>query len=210
MIKNVIFDIGNVLTHFEWENFLKSFHYSDEITKRIAKASVKDYVWNQYDLGLMEENEILENFINNDKQLEKEIRNTYRSLHGIVTRADYAIPWIKELKEKGYQVYYLSNFSRKALNDCSDALDFLPETDGGILSFMEHLIKPMPEIYQLLISRYQLKPDECVFLDDLCDNVNAADKLGINTILFKSFIQAKEDLQALLNKEGIHKDINAL
>ena len=208
MIKAVIFDIGNVLTHFEWENFLNSFHYSEEITKRIAKASVKDHVWNQYDMGLKDDDEILENFISNDKELEKEIRNTYKSLHGIVTRADYAIPWIKELKDNGYRVYYLSNFSNKALNDCSDALDFLPKTDGGILSFKEHLIKPMPEIYQLLLKRYQLKPDECVFLDDLLVNVNAAANLGINTILFKSYIQAKEDLKILLDKEGIHKAVH--
>ncbi len=198
MIKAIIFDIGNVLTRFSWEEFINSFHYSEEITKRIIDASVKNDAWNQYDMGLMEDEEILEVFIENDREIEKEIRNTYKTLHGNVTRVDYAIPWIRELKSKGYKVYYLSNFSKKALEECSEALDFLPEMDGGILSFREHVIKPMPQIYELLLERYQLVPQECVFLDDTIRNLEGAAKFGIKTIWVQSYEQAKTDLDKLI------------
>ena len=69
--------------------------------------------------------------------------------------------------------------------------------DGGILSYQEKIIKPMPEIYQLLIDRYDLTPEECVFLDDTPRILEAAEKFGIHTILFKDQAQAIAELKKL-------------
>ena len=69
--------------------------------------------------------------------------------------------------------------------------------DGGILSYQDQVIKPMPEIYQLLIDRYDLVPQECVFLDDTLCNLEAAEKFGIHTIHFKNQMQAIEELRKL-------------
>ncbi|MDE5718684.1 MAG: HAD-IA family hydrolase [Lachnospiraceae bacterium] len=80
---------------------------------------------------------------------------------------------------------------------CAAALDFLPHMDGGILSYEDKVIKPMPEIYQLLIDRYGLTPEECVFLDDTQRNLDGAEKFGIHTILFKNQAQAIEELERL-------------
>ena len=90
--------------------------------------------------------------------MEKEIRQIYENLHGILTKADYAIPWIKELKAKGYQVLVLSNFSSKVARENPDALEFLEYVDGGILSYQDGVIKPDPAIYRLLLDRYSLNP----------------------------------------------------
>ena len=65
---------------------------------------------------------------------------------------------------------------------CAEALNFLPAMEGGILSYKEHLIKPEPEIYQLLLKRYGLKAEESVFLDDTLKNVEAAEEQGIHGI----------------------------
>ena len=96
-----------------------------------------------------------------------------------------------------YQVLVLSNFSDKVARDNPDALDFLEYVDGGILSYRDGVIKPDPAIYRLLISRYDLKPEECVFLDDTQKNLDAAEKFGIHTILFKGMEEAKERLREL-------------
>ena len=115
----------------------------------------------------------------------------------MIKRYEYAIPWIRELKSKGYRVLYLSNFSEKAETDCAHALDFIPYMDGGILSYQEKIIKPMPEIYQLLIDRYSLVPEECVFMDDTPANLTGAEKFGIHTIHFQDREQAIEELRKL-------------
>ncbi len=200
MIKTIIFDIGNVLTVFAWEEFLNSFGFSEDITEKIARASINSEVWKEYDLGIQSDKEIVENFIKNAPDIEKEIRTVYQNMHGMIKRSDYAIPWIRELKARGYQVLVLSNFSSKALRECSDAMDFLPETDGGILSFRDHVVKPMPEIYDLLLKRYSLNPEECVFLDDLPRNIEGARKFGIQTILFTDYNTARRELESKIGK----------
>ena len=94
-------------------------------------------------------------------------------------------------------MYYLSIFSHKAEVECADALNFLPEMEGGILSYKEHLIKPEPEIYQLLLKRYGLKAEESVFLDDTLKNVEAAEEQGIHGIHFLTKEQAEKELRKL-------------
>ena len=197
MITTIIFDIGNVLADFTWEAHYRSFGYSEEILERLANATVKSPLWNEYDRGVMSDEELLQGFIENDPQIEPEIREALSDVSTIVSRNDYAIPWIHALQNKGYRCLYLSNFSGRAHRDCTRALDFLPHMDGGILSYQDKVIKPMPEIYQLLIDRYELVPQECVFLDDTPRNLEGAEKFGIHTILFKDQAQAIEELRKL-------------
>ena len=200
MITTVIFDIGNVLVDFSWAKHIKSFGYSEEINERIARASVLDTDWNQYDKGDLSEDEIMELFIENDPGIEKELRTTYASLNGIVEQRSYAKELIMELKERGLKVLYLSNFSKKAETDCAKELDFIPLTDGGILSYKERVIKPSQEIYELLTNRYNLIPGECVFLDDTIANVEAARKHGYNAIIFKDCDSGLKELYSYLDK----------
>ncbi len=197
MIRTIIFDIGNVLADFTWEAHYRRFGYTGEKLERLAKATVKSEAWNEYDRGELSGEEIIQKFIDNDPELEADIRRCLASVEGMVVRNDYAIPWIEELKRKGYQTLYLSNFSERAAEECAKALDFLPHMDGGILSYQDKVIKPMPEIYQLLIERYGLVPEECVFLDDTQKNLTGAEALGFHTILFRNQEQAREELKKL-------------
>lgn len=197
MITTIIFDIGNVLAGFNWEKHFHSFGFSEEIYERLSKATVKSSLWDEFDRGVMSEEEILQGFIKNDPGIAEEIRLAVKDVGAMVFRCDYAIPWIQELQGKGYRCLYLSNFSKRGHKECTEALDFIPYMDGGILSYQEKIIKPMPEIYQLLIDRYSLTPEECVFMDDTPRNLEAAQKFGIHTIHFKNKAQAVEELQKL-------------
>ena len=136
-------------------------------------------------------------FIAKDPEIEPQLRRAYDNVTGMVTKRDYAIPWIQELKAKGYRIYYLSNFSEKAYVDCMDALDFLSYTDGGILSYREKVVKPAPEIYRLLLSRYSLNAEESVFIDDTPINVEGARAVGMYGIRFETKEQAEAELRAL-------------
>ncbi len=197
LITTIIFDIGNVLADFTWREHYEKFGYDDAMIERIADATVRSPIWNENDRGVWSDEQLLQAMIDNDPEIEKDIRRVLDNVDTMVVHNDYAIPWIVSLKEKGYRTLYLSNFSRKARVECAQALDFLPYLDGGILSYQEKVIKPMPEIYELLIERYQLAPEECVFLDDTLVNLEAAGKFGIHTIQFKNQAQAIEELRAL-------------
>lgn len=197
MITTIIFDIGNVLADFTWREHYESFGYDEEMVERIANATVKNPVWNEFDRGIMSKEEIVRAFVDADPEIEQDIYRVLSDVGSMVRRNDYAIPWIQDLKKKGYRVLYLSNFSEKAETECAHALDFIPYMDGGILSYQEKVIKPMPEIYQLLIDRYHLLPEECVFMDDTVPNLTGAEKFGIHTIHFHDQMQAIEELRDL-------------
>lgn len=198
MIGNIVFDIGNVLAGFVWQKFYRSFGFSDEVYEKLADATVRRSFWNEMDRGKLTDDQLLEGFIKNDPSIEKEIRQVFESVTDMIERYDYAIPWLKELKDRGYRVYYISNFAHKAHVECEKALDFLGEMDGGILSYQDKLIKPDPEIYRLLCERYGLKAGECVFIDDTQKNVCAAQKEGMEGIVFHTLEQTKDELDRLL------------
>lgn len=198
MIKNVIFDIGNVLTDYGFMDFIRSYGYSEDMCDRIAKAAMLSPHWKEYDRGVLTDDEIVDLFVSMDPDIEADIRRVHECLTGLVTGRDYAVPWIEDLKARGLSVYYLSNFSNKAFVDCADALDFLPYMDGGVFSYRVKQIKPDIDIYQTLLEKYDLKPEECVFIDDLKDNIISAESLGINTILFTSYDNVAQKLLSLL------------
>ena len=132
MITTIIFDIGNVLADFTWEEHYRSFGYDEETLLRLANATVKNPAWNEYDRGVLTDEEIMQKFIESDPGLEDILRKVLKNKKTMVRRNEYAIPWIKELQKKGYRCLYLSNFSKASETDCAEALDFIPYMDGGI------------------------------------------------------------------------------
>lgn len=197
MIRNIVFDIGNVLSDFCWREFLENKGFDDEMVERLANATVRTEYWNEYDKGAMSNEEIMQAFVNCDPEIEQEIHRGFDNVAGMVRIRDYACPWVRELKAKGYNVYYLSNFARKTEEQCPDSLAFIPLMDGGILSYREKLIKPGEEIYNLLCERYGLQPEECVFLDDTLKNIETARRLGWKGIHFTTREQAIEELRRM-------------
>ncbi|MBP3352078.1 MAG: HAD family phosphatase [Lachnospiraceae bacterium] len=197
MIKNIIFDIGNVLMPFGYRPFFESFGYDEETVERLSKATAQTPDWNELDRGVLSYEEVLGRFVENDSQLEEIIQRVFADLHGILGVYDYTESWIKQLKEAGYGVYYLSNFFQKADEDCKDLMGFLELTDGGILSYKDKVTKPDRQIYELLLERFGLKAEECVFLDDTKKNIDGARAVGIHGILFHDREQAVAELQKL-------------
>lgn len=197
MIRNIIFDIGNVLTDYRWREYLADQGFDEAMIERIALASTMSPVWDEYDRGVWTDEQIIQGFVDNDPLIEEELRRAFRDFRGLVVKREYAVPWIRELKSRGFRVYYLSNFSRKAHRECADALDFIPYMDGGILSYKDQVIKPDKAVYELLLSRYGLTAQESVFLDDMPRNVEAARNAGMHGIVFVSREQAQEQLELL-------------
>jgi len=197
MIKNIIFDIGNVLTAFQWNKKFQNTGYPQDILKRVAQATVLSDMWKEYDRGVLTESELMNAFIRHDPEMEPFIRGCVGNYLGMLQTYDYTTPWIRSLKKNGYGVYYLSNMPEIAERDCTEALDFVKETDGGIMSWSVRMVKPDAAIYQLLLERYGLKAEECVFLDDSEKNVEAARKVGMYGIVFCDKEQACEELRRL-------------
>lgn len=196
-ITTIVFDIGNVLAAFCWEKYFRNICDSEEQFLKLAKATVLDEAWNEFDKGVLSEEALLQTFIGNAPEIEGLIRQMFESVSNTIEVYDYTHSWIRELKEKGYRVLILSNFSEKAYRECGEKMQFVEETDGAVLSYREKLIKPNPEIYDLLINRYGLISEQCVFLDDKQENIDGAKRTGMHGIVFTTKDAAVRELEKL-------------
>lgn len=202
MINTVIFDIGNVLVDFRWRELFAELGFTGEKFEKIADATVRNPWWEEFDKGLMTTEEIIDRFSEKAPQYQEEIEEIYRHMGDIVRLREYAVPWIRELKKEGYRVYVLSNWSKPAYDDNLDTnLKFLTEVDGAVMSFREGMIKPDERIYDLICRRYEIQPENAVFLDDNAANIAGAKKIGLNAILFQDEKQAKEELKKYLEEK---------
>ena len=202
MIRTVIFDIGMVLVYFRWRELYAQLGFEGEKFEKIAQATVHNPWWNEFDKGGMTIEEIVDKYAESAPEYKKEITEIYEHMDEIVTLYDYAVPWIRELKEKGYRIYILSNWSKPAYEaNLETNLCFLKEVDGAVMSFMEGVIKPDPQIYELICNRYEIDPKEAVFLDDNADNIEGARAFGLNAIHFQTYEQARAELNNILEEK---------
>ena len=137
---------------------------------------------------------------------EDQIRDFIHTFAAQFEQMPYSKQWIRDLKERGFAVYFLSNYSHQAINANREVLDFIPLMDGGVFSCDVGLIKPEPEIYQLLCSKYGLRMEECVFIDDKQANTDAAKALGMQAITFRGYEEAVRELEEIMKESGFGPD----
>ncbi len=185
MIRNAVFDIGGVLADFRIKEFLAEKGFDPAMSRRILKATAMTPYWGMFEKGAISEEEAFAGFIGTDPAIAEEIRTAFTSLAGMLTLRDFSIPLLKALKAAGYGVYYLSNYSPKAFEECGESLAFMPYMDGGVVSFEVGMTKPDPEMYRTFLKKYGLRAEECVFVDDTAENVAAAEALGFTGVVFR-------------------------
>lgn len=203
MITNIVFDIGNVLASFRWKDLFKELGFTGEAFERIAAATVlHPTMWNEFDRSLMSDEEIITKCIERAPEYEKEIRLLFDTTAGLVEEYPYSYEWIRSLKEQGYKVYLLSNYGKTSFEAARDnqRLSFLPLVDGAVISYEVQIVKPEPGIYEALLTKYGLKAEECLFLDDRADNIEAAKQLGFHGIVVESYDQAVTELKKMLKE----------
>ena len=188
MLKTIIFDIGNVLMDFRWMEYMHSLYGEDDKKIQAVNEALWGHgFWQALDRGEISGDELVEKVVDTAPLYEKDIRHTIAGSGKAMHRFDYAIPWINELKSLGKQVLYLSNYSEFAMDANRGVLDFLPYMDGGIFSCYVKMAKPDHAIYHCLCEKYGLNPSECLFTDDMPENIQAAKKCGFQAILFEGY-----------------------
>lgn len=199
MIKNIIFDIGDVLVHFRWKQVMIDLGFSETEIALLYKALFESRWWNEWDRGVIPEEEVMRHMKEEGKGLETQMAHFFEHKGELVIQYPYVEAWMQSLKQQGMKLYLLSNYPMSLFElHAKNTFTFLPYVDGKVVSGYVKHVKPEPEIYTILLNTYGLKPEECVFLDDRADNVEAARKMGIHSILFEGFEAANQALERLL------------
>ena len=199
MIKNVVFDIGNVLVTFEWERLAKEIGFTDKDLQVLAEKVIGDR-WDEFDRGVMPEDEALKYVQEAIPGLEEKFATLWHRIDEAIHVYPYVNEWMRELKSEGYKIYLLSNFPKRLFEkEANEKFDFIRYTDGKVISSFVKMIKPDREIYEYLFNTYSLKPEECVFVDDRAKNVEAAKALGMKGIIFEGYEDGSVKLKKLLD-----------
>ncbi len=200
MIRNVIFDIGQVLVDFRWRGYMLDLGIPEKTADLLGERTINAPIWGELDLGARPEEDIIADMISIVPGHEEEFRRFLDNPVDVVRPFPKTRERMLKLKEAGYGIYLLSNYPKSMFElHAEKSFNFMDIIDGKIVSSFEKLVKPQPEIYELLLSRYNLKREECVFLDDRVVNVEAARALGISAIHVKTQDEAMEELGELLH-----------
>ena len=184
MIKNIIFDFGNVL--FEWneDEIVKNYANNEQEQEILKKVIFKSKEWFKLDDGSMEYQEIIplfkEKLPTNLKSKVEEIMSTWYTKMPINQEI---CDLIKELKENNYKIYALSN-THIPVYEYVKKLEIGKYFDGFLISAVEKMMKPNEEIYYRLFEKFDLVPQECFFIDDSEKNIVASRKCGMEGHIF--------------------------
>lgn len=182
MIKNIIFDLGNVMIDFSPKEYVES-KIAQEKVEEIYKCIFQSEEWPMLDRGTINEENARRNIISRNIENEDLINAVFDNWYDILIPIENSVDILKKLKENGYKVYYLSNFHCAAFEYMDEKYDLFKLFDGGVFSFKEKLLKPEREIYDKIIQEYNLTSSETIFIDDTEVNVKAARKLGLKGIV---------------------------
>lgn len=201
MIKNIIFDIGGVLVDFVPQEAMKRLGIPESIIGELLDKTVNSKWWIQLDIGIMSEEEVMEQMINSSPEYGEYIRNFfYNGKEMLVKEFDYSRDWILQLKKRGYKIYLLSNYPKNYFTIHSKQMSFIDAADGMVISGFVNMIKPQKEIYNYILEKYDIEPEESIFIDDRMDNVTAAKKAGIRAIRFTDYDTAREKAEAVIRE----------
>ena len=142
MIDTIIFDVGRVLVNWDYESYLKRFAFGPEKTKAIAAATFEGPYWRQFDRGILTPEEIVKGFCSLAPEYTEEIKEVFAHCEETITPLPYAESWVRSLKEKGYRLYILSNYSGDLFERTKEKMPFLPGT--GDLPAPDPEILPHP------------------------------------------------------------------
>ena len=169
----IVFDVGHVLVHFDPGEISEGFGLSAQLYR------------GAFESGLWLHTDSMQDYLKVVDLLDH-FPDMERPFSGSLL--------LPELKQAGKKLYYLSNYGVPMFERTMERFPFFQLFDGGVVSGHEHIIKPMPRIYEILCERYGFQPEEALFVDDNADNIAAARKLGFDVWQFEGTPLPRQDI----------------
>ena len=186
--KNIIFDFGNVIGNFDGNYILRQFCRTQEDMDILLPALFHN--WQALDAGTVDYKENIEAAARRvPERLQDTVLDFFFRWPQYVAPIPQTHELIPALKEKGADLYLLSNASTHFAGLASEWPILKDHFSGIVFSAPVKMAKPDPEIYQYLFRTYGLNPKECFFIDDLEENIEAGKQLGMDGIVFTGDIE---------------------
>lgn len=186
MIKNIVFDMGKVLVGYDAMRVCEHYIENDHDRKRIHTAVFISPEWVMMDMGLLTDGQALASIC---KRLPGRLHDAaalcLRDWHQYcMWTYEEMEPVVRELKEQGFGIYLCSNAAIRLLDCYQKVIPAVDCFDGLLFSAEVKCMKPQREMYEHLFRRFQLKPEECFFVDDVPANIEGARACGMDGYCF--------------------------
>jgi putative hydrolase of the HAD superfamily len=198
MIRNIIFDLGNVLISWKPEEYLTRNGFQKEARETILRDIFRSEEWLALDNGDLSLDEAVNRIALSSSLEIPEIYSVFNLRTRILHPIEENVKMVPALKEEGFRLYYLSNFPEDIFDEVEGKYDFFRYFDGGLISARAKASKPDEKIYRILIDRFSLVPGESLFIDDSHVNALSAEMLGISVIHLSEPSALKEKLENFL------------
>lgn len=184
MIHNIVFDMGGVLINFDAQRYTARFVPDPADYELIHRELFRSVEWIRMDRGSITDEEAVACVCRRlPERLHQAVADILEHWHQDIPPLDGVYDLVEELKGKGYGIYLLSNTCTRfhSFRKNIPALRFF---DGEFISADCHLVKPEPGIYLRFLEQFALRPEECVFIDDVPLNIEAAIRCGFYGLVY--------------------------
>jgi len=198
MIKNLVFDLGNVLINFLPDQWLRE-KYGEADGTFLMDAFCRSPLWVSLDRGDLTLPEVREKLLALYPERRALLEDCLDNYYGMLTPIPGSVTLLKTLADRGWPLYYLTNYHAGAFQYLLDSCPWFDQFRGGVCSAHEGLVKPEPEIYLHLCRQEGLVPEETLFMDDSKENTAAAAALGFRTLTVDDPDQFPDRVLSLLS-----------
>jgi epoxide hydrolase-like predicted phosphatase len=183
MIKNIVFDLGNVLISFRPSEYFDKKGYPENIKSKILNDIFASKEWQMLDSGEINTSEAINSIALKSSLNKEEIAHIFNLRTDVIFPIDQNVILLPELKKQGFRLYYLSNFPIDIFEEVKTGYYFFRYFDGGLISAEAKSSKPDRRIYEILLERYKIIPDDTLYIDDIEINVKTAESLGMKGLV---------------------------
>lgn len=205
--KNIIFDLDIILIKWDPAGALDSIFYNSKQKPYAILDFVQNSWWHSFDRNATNEEELIKAGMTHFDIQERDLSIFLKRILYLLPPITQGIEIFYQVKQRGFSTYFLANLPLPFYRFIKNRYDFFNTCIGMIISSLVHLINPEKEIYQALLSQFSLKAEESIFIDDVEENIIAAQRGNITSVLCKhhSFVE-----QELKEKNTVITDFKKL
>jgi putative hydrolase of the HAD superfamily len=195
---NIIFDLGGVVIEWSPERILADYYADPQMRAILRTAMFLHPDWLELDRGTLSEADLLVRVGGRTGRPAAELSGLLDAVRASLHAKPDTVALLQKLHARGIPLYCLSNISSDNFEYLRKRHSFWGVFRGIVISGDLKMIKPEPQIFELILQRYDLSAADTVFVDDHAPNIEAARALGIHTVWFKSARQCETELEELL------------
>jgi putative hydrolase of the HAD superfamily len=197
-VRNVIFDLGGVVLEWNPDDILSRFQQDPDLRSALKQALFGHADWHLFDRGGLSETEVIDRMETRLGRPRAELIAIVDAVRESLVEKPGTVKLLRALHQRGIALYCLSNMPASIYAHLRIRHAFWDIFRGIVISGEVRMIKPEPEVFAHLLERFNLRVEESVFVDDLAVNIEAARRLGLQTILFRDAAQCQRELDKLL------------